>query len=110
MKLKHINEGFTCSVCGAEVAPSTGSCRDHCTACLVSMHVDDALPGDRASNCTGILRPLYAVYHQKKGFMIYYRCSTCGIERNNKAAEDDDQNALTKQVLKANIRAAGLEQ
>lgn len=54
------------------------------------------------------MRPLYAQIHQKKGIMIFFRCDMCGITRNNKAAEDDNQEVLAQLLLKANQRAEGL--
>ena len=108
MKTTHHNDAFICAACGSSVAPASGTCRDHCTACLCSQHVDNSLPGDRASSCGGLLRPLYAQIHQKKGIMIFFRCDMCGITRNNKAAEDDNQEVLAQLLLKANQRAEGL--
>jgi hypothetical protein len=83
------NEAFTCVHCGTEVAPlSNGSVRNHCPACLWSLHVDEN-PGDRAAACQGELQPVYAASHPKKGWVIVHRCTRCGMERRNKAALDD---------------------
>jgi hypothetical protein len=83
------NTPFTCAVCGAEVPPLVnGSCRNHCPACLHSLHVD-VLPGDRASDCGGVLVPVAAEHSGKKGWIIVHRCERCGAERRNKAALDD---------------------
>lgn len=108
MKTIHRNEGFLCAVCGTENGPSSGTCRDHCTACLFSRHVDAKLPGDRASTCLGMLRPTHATLHAKKGIMIHYVCEKCGATHQNKAAEDDNGAALDALVLAANKRIAGL--
>ncbi|MEK7557331.1 MAG: RNHCP domain-containing protein [Patescibacteria group bacterium] len=51
-----INEGFTCESCHAQVGPAKGTFRNHCPQCLTSKHVDDALPGDRASTCGGCMK------------------------------------------------------
>ena len=52
-------ESFTCKVCGRLVV-STGagsSHRNHCPNCLSSLHVDIE-PGDRESDCGGIMKPV----------------------------------------------------
>lgn len=108
MKTIHRNEEFVCTVCEAHVPKASSSCRDHCTACLSSLHVDDRVPGDRASACGGVFVPEYAVMHQKKGIMIHYRCARCNRLHQNRAAEDDDQEVLAGLLLEANRRAARL--
>lgn len=83
------NEGFTCVVCGAHVPPlANGSYRNHCPVCLHSVHVDRN-PGDRASECEGVLEPVAAEHDGKKGWVIVHRCRTCGAIRRNRAALDD---------------------
>ena len=79
------DEGFTCVACGYQVAPNGTTSRDHCPRCLTSLHVD-INPGDRANPCGGVLVPVSAEPHAKKGFQIVYRCSKCGEIRRNKAA------------------------
>ena len=83
------DSGFVCAVCGAEVPPLGYSSRDHCPACLSSLHVD-VLPGDRAEGCLGVLAPVSAAPSAKKGFIITYKCARCGALRRNAAARDDD--------------------
>lgn len=83
-------EAFTCEYCGADVQPlGEGTYRDHCPHCLTSKHVDDKGPGDRASLCQGLLRPVGIDQDGKKGFMILYTCDKCGKNHRNKAAPDD---------------------
>lgn len=83
------NTGFTCAHCGREVPPlANGSYRNHCPFCLYSLHVDH-LPGDRASDCGGVLEPVAIDYSGKKGWIIVSRCRRCGIIRRNRAALDD---------------------
>lgn len=82
------NTGFTCVNCGTEVPPLAGSgCRNHCPVCLHSLHVD-VNPGDRASDCGGLLVPI-GVSDTRKGWVIVSRCERCGMIRRNKAALDD---------------------
>ena len=83
------NQGFICAHCGADVPPlANGSYRNHCPHCLYSLHVD-VNPGDRASECQGVLEPVGVEYSGKKGWIILHRCQSCGATRRNKAALDD---------------------
>lgn len=83
------NQPFTCVVCGASVVPlAGGSYRNHCPVCLHSLHVD-VNPGDRASDCGGILEPVAVEHSGKKGWVVVHRCRRCGEVRRNRAALDD---------------------
>lgn len=83
------NQPFTCGVCGREVPPLRGGgYRNHCPYCLHSLHVD-VNPGDRASDCGGVLEPVAVERSGKKGWVIVHRCRRCGAERRNRAALDD---------------------
>lgn len=83
------NTGFDCVVCGLSVPPLAGSgCRNHCPRCLHSLHVD-VNPGDRASECGGVLEPVGVLPLRKSGWTIVSRCRKCGAERRNKAATED---------------------
>jgi DNA-directed RNA polymerase subunit RPC12/RpoP len=80
------NAGFTCAHCGAGVLLLTnGSYRNHCPFCLWSMHVDDARPGDRLSECHGLMQPV-ALVRKRKGLQIVHRCARCGKVQPNKVA------------------------
>ena len=83
------NQGFVCVHCSVEVPPlQNGSVRNHCPHCLWSVHVDE-FPGDRASECQGLLEPVGVEHSGKKGWVILHRCQRCGAVRRNKAALDD---------------------
>src|SRR5690606_41655712 len=56
--------------------------------CLHSLHVD-VNPGDRASDCGGVLEPVGVESSGKKGWVIVHRCRACGEVRRNRAALDD---------------------
>ncbi|MGE3278224.1 MAG: RNHCP domain-containing protein [Candidatus Altimarinota bacterium] len=90
----HRNEGFVCLHCGAENPPQDGSCRNHCTRCLYSRHVDDEVPGDRASTCKALMSPAELDSNGKKGLMIVHQCVRCRKRMKNKVAEDDDRDAV----------------
>ncbi len=95
------NERFVCDHCGAEVPPlANGSYRNHCPVCLHSRHVD-VHPGDRASDCGGLLVPVAVEHSGKKGWVIVHRCERCGAVRRNKAALDDPAMPDDHEVLVA---------
>jgi len=90
MGRKTENQDFECINCGGFVtAIKKGTIRNHCPFCLRSLHVD-ITPGDRASNCGGIMHPIFVISHSKKGWQIIHRCSTCRHEQPNKLADDDN--------------------
>ncbi len=89
-----IDEPFICRVCSHDVKALRYTARDHCPRCLCSLHVDD-LPGDRANDCGGVLRPVGVETH-KGEFKIVYCCEKCGEIKRNKAASDDDMDLIIK--------------
>ncbi|MBN1258523.1 RNHCP domain-containing protein [Candidatus Peregrinibacteria bacterium] len=87
------NEGFTCKnkKCRKKVLPHTGgSCRNHCPYCLYSMHVDLDVPGDRLSECKGMMVPVTVEMNKKKGARILHVCEKCGFKTYNRVAPDDN--------------------
>ncbi|MBQ0101369.1 MAG: RNHCP domain-containing protein [Firmicutes bacterium] len=78
------DSGFICGHCGKEVPPLGYSSRNHCPYCLWSRHLD-VNPGDRASECGGLMEPISAE-PTGDGFIITHRCTVCGALRRNKAA------------------------
>lgn len=85
------NESFICENCNKEVTKHpTGSARNHCPFCLYSKHLDKEFPGDRASTCHGIMRPIWKDYKKNKWWMIEHECISCHKKILNKVAEDDD--------------------
>jgi len=89
------NTGFICIHCNVPVAPLTnGSYRNHCPHCLYSVHIDN-IPGDRANNCLGQLKPVELHHHSKKGYQIIHRCMKCGAEKINRTAPDDFDALIT---------------
>lgn len=79
-------EDFICEHCGDSI--NGNGFTDHCPKCLWSKHVD-IMPGDRQSDCRGMMKPIGAEY-DRKSYSITYRCTRCGIEKRMKAAENDD--------------------
>jgi hypothetical protein len=93
------NTGFCCVHCGRTVLPLTnGSYRNHCPFCLHSLHVD-IMPGDRLSQCGGIMEPV-GLKCGHKGYQIIFRCVRCGVINVNRVAENtgqpDDINSVVK--------------
>jgi len=97
-----INEGFTCQNCDLDVPYADKTCRNHCTECLYSLHVDKDTPGDRASTCTSLMKPIRLEIDQKKGYIISHQCLTCDKIQRNKSAEDDNFDSLTELLKKTN--------
>lgn len=84
-----VNDGFTCENCCKVILPlKNGSCRNHCPYCFYSKHVDE-VPGDRASECQGLMEPVGYDYNSKKGYMIIHKCIKCGKIIKNKLSFDD---------------------
>lgn len=98
MFVKNDNE-FNCINCGKRIEKLKYTSRDHCNSCLYSLHVD-VFPGDRANECKGVLIPINVIQTSKKGQVIIYRCSKCGVEVRNIVAQDDDRETIYKVVEK----------
>lgn len=82
------DESFECQNCGRHVPIHGRTARDHCPYCLYSLHVD-VVPGDRAEDCGGLLKPERLEQRDGK-LIIHYRCVRCGAERRNRALTDGD--------------------
>jgi hypothetical protein len=83
---------FRCRHCRMFVValPSGGRHRNHCPFCLYSRHLDDQVPGDRASDCGGSMAPVGAFVRPRGEHVIVHRCLECGRQRHNRVAADDD--------------------
>jgi len=94
-RFKMIDEKFICEVCDREVEKLGYTARDHCPFCLSSKHVD-INPGDRNSNCLGVLEPI-GIENAKKGqYKIVYKCQKCGEVKRNIMAYDDNMDLVIK--------------
>jgi rubrerythrin len=85
-------EDFRCEKCGEYI--SGGGYTDHCPFCLWSKHVD-VNPGDRESECRGLLEPVGAEV-KKDGYLIYYVCIKCGFKHRVKSAKSDNEEEVQK--------------
>ncbi len=79
-------EDFFCEQCGTKVT-GTGY-TNHCPQCLWSKHVD-VDPGDRASNCGGMMSP-DAIEVVGEESVIVHQCTKCKHVKRNKVAKGDD--------------------
>jgi len=85
------NKGFTCNHCKTKVKPhEAGSCRNHCTQCLYSLHVDLEVPGDRDNECKGLMIPIGIKNDSKHGARLIHMCQHCGAQTCNRIAPDDN--------------------
>jgi len=88
-------EDFTCDHCGRQVV-GTGY-TNHCPKCLYSKHVDLEVPGDRASTCRGLMKPV-GVLVKADTKTITHQCLKCGKVMKNKTAEEDSFEEILKLV------------
>lgn len=87
-QFRMVDENFKCENCGLEVKPLSYTARDHCPNCLYSKHVD-INPGDRLSNCLGLLKPI-GIEKFKSTYKIIYECEKCKYKHKNIVAKDDN--------------------
>lgn len=83
-------EDFNCAHCGAVVRGNGYT--NHCPKCLWSKHVDNN-PGDRASQCGGMMEPV-SIEQSAGKWIIIHKCVVCGKTIRQKASDDDDINAI----------------
>ncbi len=82
------NEAFVCGHCSFDVPPAPGGgIRNHCPRCLRSAHVDGLVPGDRASNCGGLM-DVASTEVQGGEVRVLHRCRRCGFSRANRLDPD----------------------
>jgi DNA-directed RNA polymerase subunit RPC12/RpoP len=90
-----ISQSFICTNCGTAVQAlsSGGAQRNHCPECLHSLHLD-IRPGDRRSNCKGLMEPISVWVQGRKEWSIIHRCKNCGTIKTNRIAADDNEYLL----------------
>ncbi len=96
-KFKRNKEDFTCDRCGTAVIGDGFT--NHCPHCLFSKHVD-VNPGDRASTCQGMMKPVRVEGTQKR-YMIIHVCERCKYQKANMVAADDDMTAVAAVAQRA---------
>ena len=93
-------ENFTCEHCG-ELVVGDGY-TDHCPKCLWAKHMDRLIPGDRESDCKGMMEPIRVSY-EKGIFKIFYRCLSCGHEFGVRESKNDNRDELLN-LLESSVR------
>jgi hypothetical protein len=88
-------ENFLCEHCEEKVTGDGYT--DHCPKCLWGKHVDKEIPGDRASECGGLMEPIRVLY-EKGGYKISYKCLKCNHEFKVRSDESDDKDKLVELV------------
>ncbi|GAA4908873.1 RNHCP domain-containing protein [Streptomyces coeruleoprunus] len=99
---RHRAHDFRCVGCRLDVpleAPGTAH-RNHCPHCLVSLHVDRRVPGDRAASCRGRMEALSMSVRPDGEWMIIHHCLACGELSANRIAGDDNALVLIRLALK----------
>jgi len=91
-KFNMIDEEFICENCNSNVNKLNYTARDHCNYCLYSKHVD-ILPGDRANNCHGLLKPI-GIEKYRDTFKILYECEKCRVKHKNIIHDDDNKDLI----------------
>ena len=95
------NDSFTCAGCGKMIMPEGAGThhRNHCPYCLSSVHVD-VEPGDRKSDCKGIMEPISIWVKDNGEWAIVHRCKKCGKLGTNRIAADDNPLLLMSIAVK----------
>ncbi|ALO10326.1 hypothetical protein AQF52_4732 [Streptomyces venezuelae] len=99
---QHRSHDFRCAGCRLDVslsAPGTAH-RNHCPNCLVSLHVDRRVPGDRDADCHGRMAALSVSVRPDGEWMIVHECLSCGELSANRIAGDDNALALMRLALR----------
>ena len=86
-------EDFVCKVCGTKVK-GTGY-TNHCPNCLFSLHVDEEIPGDRQSNCRGLMEPIKAEIEGGE-YILTHKCQICKKVIKNKTSSEDNFEEILK--------------
>jgi len=89
---KKVVEDFECMNCEEQVVGNGYT--NHCPACLHSCHVDN-VPGDRASKCLGLMKPV-ELEATTDGFRIIHECIKCGHIKPNKTSPEDNLDSFYK--------------
>ena len=91
-----VKQDFECENCGEKVVGDGYT--DHCPKCLWAKHVDRVIPGDRDSDCRGMMEPIKTQY-EKGIYKIFYKCTKCRHEFGVREAKNDDRERLIELML-----------
>lgn len=88
-----VDEDFICEFC-YRIVKGDGY-TNHCPHCLISKHVDELIPGDRQSQCGGLMKPIAAQIKSGR-FIVFHRCTKCNKMTRNKAGKNDNVELLVE--------------
>ena len=97
MSFIKVTENFICENCGFKVSGSGYT--NHCPNCLYSKHVDEAFPGDRKSNCLGLMIPVSLKLVGGQPSKIKFTCKKCQKNIYNKVSSEDSISILTSLLI-----------
>ena len=100
--MKHsCTDSFNCKVCGWPVVSNGAGSnhRNHCPNCLSSIHLDNK-PGDRSSECHGVMEPIGVWVRTGGEWAVIHRCRICGKIVSNRVAADDNPMKLMALAMK----------
>jgi hypothetical protein len=90
---KRVVENFVCENCGYEVVGDGYT--DHCPKCLWGKHVDEEIPGDRSSDCGGLMEPQSSQFSISNfQFTIKYKCTKCRHVFSVREGREDNRDLL----------------
>lgn len=90
-------ENFVCGNCGEEVIGDGYT--DHCPKCLWGKHVDFEIPGDRVSDCKGLMKPIKTELRiTNYEFQIYFKCTKCRHTFRVREGKGDDREKLMELI------------
>lgn len=84
-------EKYACGHCGKIIAG--GRYNNHCPHCLWSKHVDDQIPGDRASKCHAMMEPI-GVFQKGGRWRIVHQCAGCKKNTVVDSVSEDDSELI----------------
>ena len=95
------HDSFICRVCGRPVVPQGAGSehRNHCPNCLSSLHVDEE-PGDRASDCGGVMGGGGGGGRKGGEGALVHRARGCGKTSSTRVAADDNPLKLMSIAVK----------
>ena len=89
-KFTRRTEDFDCIYCDTHVKGDGYT--NHCPECLTSLHVDEN-PGDRASECHGLMLATSFFIKNGKEFILH-KCTKCAHTRANRVSPNDNRDAI----------------
>lgn len=92
--IKPPKEEIICENCGKKFIG--GGYINHCPECLWSKHVDQELPGDRKTDCHGLMKPVGIVIRKREKILIKHRCVKCGKKIVNKISPEDNMEKIIR--------------